>query len=259
MLTLFLVATAFAAAPPPTSTWDPAEAEQVQLELIEVLIDSKQPDKALYAITQVRAGGMTGAALDILQARALVAKALPMDAVLLLENQYMRDYQRHKVMCLAHMDLKETDEAELNCRKALRFAPGALSSIDVADLHNNLGFVLASQNRHEEAVRSYREALKLSPNLTRARNNMGFSQAALGQDDKALDTFRAALSASLGFDPEILEAEAHFNLGVMLKKTGDLDGAIASFKRVLSIDPNDVGARENLAAAYRAKHAKGPG
>ncbi len=246
MLTLFLIATAFAAAPPPTSTWDPAEAEQVQLELIEVLIDSKQPDKALYAITQVRAGGMTGADLDILQARALVAKALPMDAILLLENQYMRNYQRHKVMCLAHMDLKETDEAELNCRKALRFAPGTLSSIDVADLHNNLGFVLASQNRHEEAIHSYREALKLSPNLTRARNNMGFSQAALGQDETALNTFRSALSASLGFDPEILEAEAHFNLGVAQLARGADQQAKGSFHTALKHVPGHANARDAL-------------
>ncbi|MFT5584594.1 MAG: Tfp pilus assembly protein PilF [Cognaticolwellia sp.] len=246
MLALILVTAALAADPQPTSTWDPAEAEQVQLELIEVLIDSKQPDKALYAITQVRAGGVTGSALDILQARALVAKGLPMDAVLLLEDQYMRDFQRHKVVCLAHMDLKETDEAELNCRKALRFAPSSLSSIDVADLHNNLGFVLASQNRHEEAILSYREALKLSPNLARARNNMGFSQAALGQDEKALDTFRAALSVSLGFDPEILEAEAYFNLGVAQLARGADQRAKDSFHSALKHVPGHAKARDAL-------------
>jgi tetratricopeptide (TPR) repeat protein len=246
MLALLLASVALAADPQPTSTWDPAEAEQVQLELIEVLIDSEQPDKALYAITEVRAGGVTGAPLDILQARALVAKGLPMDAVLLLEDQYMRDFQRHKVVCLAHMDLKETEAAEVNCRKALRFAPSDLTSTDLADLHNNLGFVLASQNRHEEAILSYREALKLSPNLARARNNMGFSQAALGQDDKALDTFRAALSASLGFDPEILEAEAYFNLGVAQLARGADQEAKDSFHTALKHVPGHAKARAAL-------------
>ncbi len=246
MFLVLLTTLASAADPQPTSTWDPAEAQQVQLELIEVLIDSKQPDKALYAITEVRAGGVSGAALDILQARALIAKGLPMDAVLLLEDQYMRDYERHRVVCLAYMDLKETDQAEVSCRKALRFAPSELPTTELADLHNNLGFVLASQNRHEEAILSYREALKLSPNLARARNNLGFSQAALGKDELALDTFRAALSASLGFDPEILEAEAYFNLGVAQQARGANQEAKDSFHQALKHVPGHAKAREAL-------------
>ena len=46
---------------------------------------------------------------------------------------------------------------------------------------------------------------------------------------------------------------AHSNLGTALKSKGDLDGAIASFKQALSLDPTHANAREALAIVLRAK------
>lgn len=231
---------------PQESTWDAAESEAVQLELISVLIDSDQFDKALYAISEVRSTGTQGAGLDILQARALIGKGLPLDAVLLLDDKYMRNHERHRVVCLAQLDLGELDEAEAACRKALRYAPGDLDSKELAELHNNLGFILATENKHEEAVLSYYEALKLDPNLRRARNNLGFSQAALGRDDQALGSFRAALSPTLGFDAELLEGEAWYNLGVAQLSRGDTLRAKQSFLTALKHVPGHAQAQAAL-------------
>ena len=43
-------------------------------------------------------------------------------------------------------------------RKALRLKP------DYADAHNNSGIALKAQGRMEEAIASYREAIRLKPN-----------------------------------------------------------------------------------------------
>ena len=68
----------------------------------------------------------------------------------------------------------------------------------------------------------------------------------MGKDEKALDTFRAALSASLGFDPEILEAEAYFNLGVAQLARGADQEAKGSFHTTLKHVPGHANARDAL-------------
>lgn len=46
---------------------------------------------------------------------------------------------------------------------------------------------------------------------------------------------------------------AHYNLGIELRKKGDLEGAIPEFRTARRLNPNHVDARYNLAGALRAK------
>jgi S1-C subfamily serine protease len=62
------------------------------------------------------------------------------------------------------------------------------------------------EGRYQEAIASYKEAIRIKPDVTNAR----------------------------------------FNLGVAYRKSGQLREAIASFKEALKIDPNDTSARRNL-------------
>jgi Flp pilus assembly protein TadD len=57
------------------------------------------------------------------------------------------------------------DEAAASCQQALRLNP------DFAEVHNNLGAVLQGQGKLEEAVDSYRQALRLMPDYAEAHNN----------------------------------------------------------------------------------------
>jgi Flp pilus assembly protein TadD len=44
---------------------------------------------------------------------------------------------------------------------------------------------------------------------------------------------------------------AHLNLGVLLKKKGDVDGAEAEYLKAIEIDPRHVDAHLNLSRAMR--------
>ena len=51
-------------------------------------------------------------------------------------------------------------------REALRIDPG------YANAHNNLGNVLLAQGKHEEAIREFREVVRLQPDSEVARKNL---------------------------------------------------------------------------------------
>ena len=68
-----------------------------------------------------------------------------------------------------------------------------------------------------------------------------------GQIDEAV----AAWKKVLELDPD--DARAHNNLGILIRKKGDLDGAIVEYRAALRLDPNDVAAHVNLGAALGEK------
>ena len=120
-------------APPPETVWDPENRNTVQMEVIEAYIDSGNCDRALYGISSVRDDGLADPNLDFLQASALLCKGLPGDAVKLLEGQYVRSPERNRLMCLAHMDMGQVDDAVQACGAALKHTPKNTDSERRAD------------------------------------------------------------------------------------------------------------------------------
>src|SRR5688572_15347330 len=105
---------------------------------------------------------------------------------------------------------------------------------------NNTGVALLEQFKHKEAADAFRRALQLDPGLTLARINLGialFNVPDLPPAQKELQA--AAASAPTAPQP-------HYLLGLVGKTQNRTEEAIASFRKVLSIDPNDVGANINL-------------
>jgi len=52
------------------------------------------------------------------------------------------------------------------------------------DPHNNLGIVLASQKRLDEAIREFEEALRLEPGFVQASNNLAIARAQRLRSDR---------------------------------------------------------------------------
>ncbi|MBI4873210.1 MAG: tetratricopeptide repeat protein [Acidobacteria bacterium] len=92
-------------------------------------------------------------------------------------------------------DFKAAEQAH---RSAVQLQPEADS------LHNNLGYNLLLQGRHEEAAGEFRRALALRPDSRVARNNLGLALAS--QPKEALAQWRT------GSDP----ATAHNNMAAVL-------------------------------------------
>ncbi len=116
-------------------------------------------------------------------------------------------------------------------------AHGASSS-DMA--HYNLGDVLQTQGRYQEASDHYAEALRLNPANYRAHNNLGTFLYSRGKHDAAAAHFADALRLNPGY------AEAHMNLGTILSHRGKYDAAEVHFAEAARLHPGDDKAHNNL-------------
>ena len=123
-----------------------------------------------------------------------------------------------------------------------RALSGAGSPFD-AESRINLGAILDSWGRHEEALAQYREALARGACDPAALNNMGNSLMALGRFAEAADSLRGALERA----PDSLAAR--IALGAALQREGDAPGAIACFREAIRRDPDSAEAHWNLSLA----------
>src|SRR5262249_22042712 len=84
--------------------------------------------------------------------------------------------------------------------------------------------------------------------FAQAHNNLGTLLRTQGDNQGAA----AALSEAVRVSPRFVEA--HCNLGVVQQDLEDLTGAADSFRRVLAIDPRHVAATYNLGTVLQAAH-----
>ena len=110
--------------------------------------------------------------------------------------------------------------------------------------HNNLGVVLAKQDRIVEAIKHYSVALQINPNYADAHSNLGILLGKQGKTTEAIQHYSEALRIKSGF------AEAHNNLGTLLAEKGKLVEAIQHYAEALRINPDFKQAHNNLGALY---------
>ncbi|MDO8805941.1 MAG: tetratricopeptide repeat protein [Elusimicrobiota bacterium] len=135
----------------------------------------------------------------------------------------------------------KTDEAVKHYREALRISP------DYAQAHTKLGVILAAQGKTDEAVMHYREALRINPDSAQTHNNLGLILAAQGKADEAVKHYLEALRIK----PD--DAHAHNNLGLILAAQGKNDEAANHYRETLRIKPNSVEAHYNLSLILAAQ------
>jgi tetratricopeptide (TPR) repeat protein len=151
---------------------------------------------------------------------------------------------------------------------------------------NSLGVALESDNQLPEALENFRHALRLQPDYTDARYNLANALALQGNLTEAAANFRQVLAAlpndvpshqhlvdaltQLGgtaFSSGQLEAAAAFyrelvqlepgnadmrnNFGILLVRTGDINGGIEQFEAALKANPAHQAARRNLDLALK--------
>ena len=146
---------------------------------------------------------------------------------------------------------------------------------DYADPHNNLGLCLQGSGRIEAAIDEYQAAIRLRPNFAGAYNNLGGLLKESDQLDRAVDAYRMALSlkpdyaqamiglaGSLELRGDLDEAiglyrqaasnrpeaadEVQNALGNALKNIGQVEPAVAAFRRAIQINPGNLASWSNL-------------
>ena len=94
---------------------------------------------------------------------------------------------------------------------------------------NFLGAVNANLGRLEQAVASFKNALRLNPDYAEAHKNLGIALNDLRNSEEAVDSFQTALQLMPHY------AEAHCHLGIALNNLGKPKDAVASFNQALRL------------------------
>jgi Tfp pilus assembly protein PilF len=113
-----------------------------------------------------------------------------------------------------------------------------------ARMHNNLGNIYFTRGRVEEAVRSYREAIRLEPDYPNPYNNLGNVFYRAGDYDSAVPLFIQAIKLNPGY------GAAYNNLGIIYCRRGETEEGIRLLKRSAALNPNDADTLYNLGVIY---------
>lgn len=140
------------------------------------------------------------------------------------------------LLALANERLRRYDEALRCTDRAVAVEPMLM------DCWVRRAAALLELKRVDEAIESARRATELAPD--NGMTHYVLARALMlkpGNDDEVL----AVARTTVGLLPNM--AEAHSLLGLVQAQAGDLDAAAEAWRAALAIDPDNVGARNNLA------------
>ncbi len=128
------------------------------------------------------------------------------------------------------------DEAITQYRWALALDPS------YADAYLQVGIALYQQDRLEEAITHYQQAIALKPNAD-AYCNLGNALLKQGRQEEAISQYQKALA----LEPNFLDA--HLGLGCALIYQSQFEAADACFQQALILHPNSPEAYHNRGIA----------
>ena len=112
----------------------------------------------------------------------------------------------------------------------------------------------ANQDRNEEAVRHFAEAVRVNPGRVRSHFGLAVTLTRLGREDEAIEAWRAGLR----IQPN--KIRAHEALGLSLASAGRFAEALPHLERAIGALPDDSALQEALARTRAAlAQAAGPG
>ncbi|MBT9613718.1 MAG: tetratricopeptide repeat protein [Burkholderiales bacterium] len=160
--------------------------------------------------------------------------------------------KKHKHCCAGKTAPQAPTAADLN-QLAVLFKSGRYVELErharmLLEQYPEAGLVwkllsISLQMQGKNALDASKKAAKLLPDDAEAHNNLGSALQDVGQLDGAVASYRRALEIKFDY------ADAHYNLGIALKGLGQLNDAIASYRKALSLNPHDADAYFNLGIA----------
>jgi tetratricopeptide (TPR) repeat protein len=110
-------------------------------------------------------------------------------------------------------------------------------------MHNNLGFALTARGRPADAIKHYKEALRINPDFELANINLGTALLSQGKIDQCIAYYQDVLRQKPGY------AGVHHNLGIVLLRKGKIENAVVHFREALRLKPDYAEAYNSLGAA----------
>lgn len=127
-----------------------------------------------------------------------------------------------------------------------------------ADVFNMLGMMYFDAGRHEDAILSFKKAVKINPRYTEASLNLSVVYNEIGAYTKAQEAYAAAKESGGKDRTDYLDpfvkgklANMHAELGTIYKDLGHYSEAIDEYKKALELGPNFEDIKTNLGVVYR--------
>ena len=155
----------------------------------------------------------------------------------ILVQQFSNSYVILNILGAIYSGLGQYEEAISTYKKALKLKP------DYAEAYNNLGNIFNKIGKNEESILNYREAIKLKPDYTDAYYNLGVILISADKYAEAITNFNRVIE----FKPD--HSDAFGNLGVAFNKLDRYDDAIVCYKRAIELKPNVAENYNNLGNA----------
>ena len=153
-------------------------------------------------------------------------------------------YESYLGLGIAYYNTHRYPEAIDAWQKGLQYKPN--SEI----LYSNMGAAYGCMSKWQEQKEACEKALSINPNFTLAQNNLNWAKSELAKLNGG--TPPANNNTGIGTPPG--NSTAQFNAlvdqGLALYNNKDYNGAIATWKKALEIDPNSVIALTDMGAAY---------
>ena len=181
-----------------------------------------------------------GAAVLVLSAMTYQRNLVWHDAITLWQDVVKKAHNKgrgHYNLATALSKRGELREAIKHYREALRINPTSV------DAHNNLGTALSKRGKLREAIKHYQEALRINPADAEAHYNLANALSKRAELLEATKHYREALR----INPT--SVDAHYELGNALFQRGELLEAIKHYQGALRINPAYADAHSNLGTA----------
>ena len=156
-----------------------------------------------------------------------------------LEKYFPEDSEILYNLGILYEKVKDLEKAEKTYIKAIEISPQE-------DFYYNLGEVLVSQEKWNEAIDAFQTVLKTDPQDGNCYFNLGLCYYNKEEKNLAIDCFQKAIE----LNPK--DIYAHFYLGNIYQEDDLINFAIECYKKVLDISPDYSWAYYNLASiAYK--------
>lgn len=142
----------------------------------------------------------------------------------------------------AYLNLGKTSEAREGFERATKLRAGYPDTLSNA--WNNLGLLATRGNRSEDAIKCFREAVRLGPDHLIPLNNLGNAYRLSKDWDAAQQVFEYALEVAP------TDAEANYGLAMVFAHADDTAHAYEYLQRALKSRPDYPEAMNNLGILY---------
>ncbi len=133
----------------------------------------------------------------------------------------------------------KVEEAWQWYRKAIAISPND------PEIYLNLGILYARQQQWNDAIKCYKKSLKIQPHFAEGYRKLATALTQVGQQEEAAECWYRAYS----IEPQKATAEEHLILGNTLLRQNLINRAISCYCHAIELNPNLKGAYENLGEA----------